>query len=87
MVGAWKARHVSNFEVLEKFLAGLPSFPFDDKAADEYGRLRARLEIEGQMIGSNDLMIASIAMANNCAVVTRNIDEFRRVPALLVETW
>ena len=38
------------------------SFPFDDPAAVEYGRLRGTLAIAGTPIGPNDLMIAAIEL-------------------------
>jgi len=38
-------------------------------------------------IGERDLMIAAIAIANGCRVVTDHLREFRRVPGLLVENW
>jgi tRNA(fMet)-specific endonuclease VapC len=37
--------------------------------------------------GGNDMMIASIALAADLALATRNVDEFRRVPGLTVEGW
>ena len=37
------------------------SLPFDDRAAAEYGEIRAHLKGQGTPIGPNDLMIASIA--------------------------
>lgn len=38
-------------------------------------------------IGSNDLLIASIALANDLTLVTYNTGEFSRVEGLLVEDW
>ena len=38
-------------------------------------------------IGSNDLKIASIALANDMTVVTRNFRDFMRVPNLRIEDW
>ena len=63
------------------------SLPFDDVAAEECGRIRAHLAARGTMIGANDLMIAAIALANNCTVVTHNTSEFSRVPGLTLEDW
>jgi predicted nucleic acid-binding protein len=39
------------------------------------------------MIGLNDLMISSIALANDATLVTRNQAEFHRVPSLRIVTW
>lgn len=63
------------------------SLPFDDAAAEEYGRIRAELEAGGQRIGANDLVIAAIAKSRDCTLVTHNIAEFSRVSGLLVEDW
>ena len=73
--------------VQELFFARYQSLPFDDVAADEYGKIRAHLERRGTPIGPNDLMIAAIAMANDLILVTHNLDEFRRVPELKLEDW
>ena len=38
-------------------------------------------------IGPNDLLIASIARANDLIVVTHKTGEFSRVPGLKIEDW
>ena len=63
------------------------SLPFDDAAAEEYGRIRAHLAGLGMPIGPNDLMIAAIALANRMTLVTSNTGEFSRVPGLQLENW
>src|SRR6266404_6454625 len=47
---------------LETFFEPYESIPFDDAAAAEYGRIRALLAVAGTPIGSNDLLIAAIAL-------------------------
>jgi tRNA(fMet)-specific endonuclease VapC len=86
--GARKSQRTA--EVLarvEAFLEPLPSLPFDDRAADHYGMIRADLERTGTPIGANDLMIAAIARARDLVVVTRNTREFARVVGLRVADW
>ena len=63
------------------------SLPYDDAAAEHYGRVRDHLARLGMPIGPNDLMIASIALARHLTVVTHNTSEFSRVPGLLIEDW
>ena len=63
------------------------SVPFDDAAAEEYGRLRAHLVGMGMVIGANDLLIAATALANGLILVPHNLAEFQRVPGLMVEDW
>src|SRR5438270_6975300 len=80
-------RVAANLRKLATFFEPLASLSFDDAAAEEYGSLRAHLEREGQLIGSNDMMIAAIALASQVKLVTRNLKEFQRVPKLELETW
>lgn len=81
------ARVDRNLQQLDAFFATLPSLPFDDAATGHYGLVRAQLHRGGTMIGPNDLLIASIALANDLTLVTRNESEFRRVVGLRVEVW
>jgi tRNA(fMet)-specific endonuclease VapC len=52
-----------------------------------YGRLRARLERDGQSIGANDLLVAVHTLALGHTVVTDNVREFSRIDNLRVENW
>ena len=63
------------------------SLPFDDQSAVIYGQIRAQLAASGTPIGPNDLLIASIAIANNLILVTHNTREFSRVDGLRLEDW
>jgi tRNA(fMet)-specific endonuclease VapC len=63
------------------------SLPFDDRAAEEYGKIRAHLARLGTPIGPNDFLIAAIALANGLTLVTHNTAEFSRVPGLPLEDW
>jgi tRNA(fMet)-specific endonuclease VapC len=74
-------------DLLGNFLAPYESLPFNDAAAEIHGKLRHNLEIKGQIIGSYDLMIASIAIANGLTLVTGNVREFSRIPELKIENW
>jgi tRNA(fMet)-specific endonuclease VapC len=72
---------------VQAFCSQFPSLPFDDRAADEYSKIRAHLVGVGLPIGPNDLMIASIALAHGLTLVTHNVREFARVPGLNIEDW
>ena len=61
--------------------------PFDLDTAAAYGDVRSKLELSGQTIGENDLLIASHALQQGLILVTNNIDEFGRVDGLRVENW
>jgi tRNA(fMet)-specific endonuclease VapC len=49
--------------------------------------LRADLERAGTPIGPNDLVIAAIARAYDATLVTSDVGELARVPALRVVDW
>jgi tRNA(fMet)-specific endonuclease VapC len=71
----------------QDFLNRFISLPFDDQSALIYGQIRAQLAASGTPIGPNDLLIASIALANNLILVTHNTREFSRVEGLRLEDW
>ena len=60
---------------------------FEQAAAEASARLRATLEAAGTPIGPMDTLIAGTALAANAVLVSRNINEFNRVPGLTVENW
>ncbi len=88
MHGAEKSSRVSeNLAAIEDFCSRLAVLPYGAKAAQHYGAIRAALEKMGQPIGINDLHIAGHARSEGLVLVTNNLSEFVRVPALEVENW
>ena len=86
--GAEKSSRVSeNLAAIEDFCSRLDVMPYGAKAAQHYGAIRAALEKQGQPIGVNDLHIAGHARSEGLVLVTNNVSEFARVPALEVENW
>jgi len=86
--GAEKSSRVSeNLFAIEDFCSRLDVLPYGSKAAQHYGAIRAALEKQGQPIGVNDLHIAGHARSEGLILVTNNLSEFARVPALAVENW
>ncbi len=56
---------------------------FDTNAAAEFQRLRdAKIRV-----GTMDMKIAAVALANNAVLLTRNSTDFARVPRLRIEDW
>jgi tRNA(fMet)-specific endonuclease VapC len=72
---------------IQGFCAAFVSLAFEDRAADEYSKIRAYLAGLGTPIGPNDLLIAAIALAHDLILVTHNTAEFSRVPQLRLEDW
>src|SRR5437867_6247775 len=72
---------------LVRALKSLFVWPFDQAAAEEYGRIFAALRRKGRPIQQIDMQIAAIALSlENCTVVTKDSD-LSAVPGLLVEDW
>jgi len=86
--GAFKSLKVEeNLAKLEVLFSLIESFPFDAKAAAQFGEIRAYLTKQGTPIGPYDLQIAAIAKTHSCTLVTHNTREFSRVPDLNIEDW
>ena len=86
--GAEKSSRVSeNLAAIEDFCSRLQVLPYGPKAAQHYGAIRAALEKLGQPIGVNDMQIAAHARSEGLVLVTNNMGEFARVPALEAENW
>lgn len=77
----------ANLGVVEDFCSRLEVLPYTVKAAQHYGAIRASLEKAGQPIGVNDLHIAGHARSEGLTLVTNNMKEFAKVPALQLENW
>lgn len=60
---------------------------FDEKSAEATAQVRVDLERIGKPIGSHDVQIAGMAIANDLILVTHNTGEFGRVSGLKLEDW
>ncbi len=86
--GAEKSAQVErNLSALQQFLLPLELADFDQRAALAYGKIRAELERDGQIIGSMDMLIAAHALSLDVILVTNNLREFQRVNGLTLEDW
>ncbi len=75
------------WEQLDAFAGLVHIGALDWNVGRYYGRLRALLKEQGNLIGNNDLFIASHAQSMGAVLVTNNVREFDRVPDLTVENW
>ena len=57
--------------------------PLDEASIAVYERLRA----DRFGVGTMDLRIASIVIASNATLLSRNLRDFQRIPNLNVEDW
>ena len=77
-LGAY-ARLQTCIETLTKFAI----LPFDTDAANVFHRLQA----QRIRIGTMDLKIASICIAHDALLLSRNLIDFEKVPDLRVANW
>jgi tRNA(fMet)-specific endonuclease VapC len=84
--GAFKSRRAAqNLALIEALQFAV--IEFDKEDARRAGEVRALLASRGTPIGPYDVLIAGQAMARNMTLITRNTDEFGRVPGLQFEDW
>jgi tRNA(fMet)-specific endonuclease VapC len=72
---------------LLKFISLFNIVYFDDQDAIPYGRLKAKLKKEGNIIGPIDMLLAAQAISKKLIFVTNNIKEFSRIDNLKLENW
>ena len=76
-----------NLEAIEEFISHLDVLPYDAKASQHYGQIKATLERKCEIIGENDIHIAAHAISQGLILVTNNLHEFKRVANLALENW
>jgi tRNA(fMet)-specific endonuclease VapC len=76
---AWYAR----LERLLSFYSQMPLVPFDQAVVDHF----QALWVQRIRIGTMDLKIAATALAHDAILLTRNTQDFSKVPGLRQEDW
>jgi tRNA(fMet)-specific endonuclease VapC len=72
---------------LQEFLLAIEVAPYDERAALNYGPVRATLANAGSPIGPLDTLIAAHALSLDAILVTHNQREFSRVADLRIDDW
>lgn len=86
--GVYNSRYIERNRIsLIKFLTPFSVLNFDDRDAEEFGKIRTTLKNEGKIIGAYDMLIAAQALAKNLILVTDNTKEFCRIKNLTIEDW
>ena len=88
LYGAYNSSRIeSNLKTILPFLENFEILEFDKSASEIFSKEKARLKKSGTMIADMDLMIASIAIANDMALVTNNFKHFERIKNLTLLRW
>ncbi len=86
--GVYNSKYMERNRIaLIKFLTPFSVLNFDDRDAEEFGKIRTSLKNEGKIIGAYDMLIAAQALAKNLILVTDNTKEFCRIKTLTIEDW
>ena len=86
--GVYKSQNIEkNLLALEHFLQPFNIVEYDLKASIEYGKIRATLEKQGNVIGGLDMQIAAHAKSLDMTLITNNTKEFIRVDNLSIDNW
>ncbi|OPH33564.1 Probable ribonuclease FitB [Moraxella lacunata] len=72
---------------IKKQVALMPMYEYTPKCADIHAKIRAECRAKGKTLSFADSQIASIALANNAILVTRNVDDFKAIDGLMIENW
>ena len=74
-------------KIVSAFIDNFIIYDYSKVSAQSYANIRTNLEKKGEIIGANDLLIASHALSIGAVLVTNNTREFERVEKLVLEDW
>jgi tRNA(fMet)-specific endonuclease VapC len=81
--GAHKSQRIAdNLARLDVLLSAVVILPFDERAARQFGWLKAGLEGQSELIDDLDLQIASIATSQKALLLSHNQVHFQRLSRL-----
>jgi len=84
--GAYNSTKINqNLKVIEPFLDSFKVLEFTKTSSLIFAKEKARLKKNGNIIADMDLMIASIAIENDCTLISNNIKHFERIQNLELE--
>jgi tRNA(fMet)-specific endonuclease VapC len=86
--GAYNSSRVAeNLVQVERLVQQLPVVPLQNHALNHFGEIKTTLRRQGQSLPDFDLLIASVALAEDYVLVTNNLRHYQRITGLRVETW
>jgi len=87
LYGATKKDSPKLMRIVSAFIDNFIIYDYSKISAQSYANIRTDLEKKGEIIGANDLLIASHALSLGAVLVTNNTREFKRVEKLVLEDW
>ena len=74
-------------EALDRFLSGFHVLYPDERFAATYGRLWVATNRRKRTVTAMDLLIATAAVIEDAPLVTRNVDDFSKIPGLRILSY
>ena len=87
LYGATKKDSPKLMRIVSAFIDNFIIYDYSKVSAQSYANICTDLEKKGQIIGANDLLIASHALSLGAVLVTNNTRDFERVEKLVLEDW
>ncbi len=71
-----------------QFLSGIQIFSLNIKEAEKAAKICDQLEVQGEKVDDNDILIAGIMLSNGIyKIITRNISHFERFKDLTIVSY
>lgn len=86
--GAYHSQRVErNVRAVDEFLGQFPRLTLSDESSRIFGERKQRLRERSAQVDTLDLLIASLALANHCSLVTGNTRHFENIDGLHLLDW
>ena len=79
-------RRDENLHAIRAFLADIWLWPYDERAAEEFGRIQAEQKVKGRPIPQIDAQIAAVVRLQRLTLLTAD-QHFQSVAGLTIENW
>jgi tRNA(fMet)-specific endonuclease VapC len=86
--GAYNSEKIENNQRRIEFLKNkIKTLNIDFEIVKEYGKIKAKLRKQGNLIDDFDILIGATAIVNNLTLVTNNQQHFSRIENVALENW
>lgn len=81
------SRPEANHQAIDDFLSGVTVVGVDSDIARAFGKIKAQLRSQGNLIEDFDLLLAATALVYGFTLVTNNVAHFERIEGLILDNW
>jgi len=86
--GAYHSKRIEhNVASVQAFLSQFPRLTLTDESARLFGKLKEQMRVNATPVDTFDLLIAVLALENNCTLATGNTRHFSMITALGLVDW